>query len=136
MALLFEGMGDVGIFILRIFIGLIFIYHSHGKLKNSKGMATAMGNPQMSGFVMFLGVVELVGAVALILGFLTELAAVGLIVIMLSAIYKKSSKWKVGFSSMKTTGWEFDFVILGSAIAIAFIGAGDISVDAILGWWP
>ena len=136
MSLLFEGTRDIGLLILRVFIGWIFIYHSWSKLTNSKGMAAGMGKPQMAGAMKFLGLVEIIGGIALILGFLTELAALGLVVVMLGAIYMKSSKWKTPFSTMKGTGWEFDFVILGAALAIAFIGAGLISLDAFLDWWP
>jgi hypothetical protein len=49
------------------------------------------------GFTFFLGVAELAGGLGVAFGVLTQLAALGLILIMFGAIWKKISAWHTGF---------------------------------------
>jgi uncharacterized membrane protein YphA (DoxX/SURF4 family) len=49
------------------------------------------------GFTAFLGVAELLGGIGVVVGVLTQLAAAGLILIMLGAIQKKLFVWPTGF---------------------------------------
>ena len=62
------------------------------------------------------GIVEVVAAIALIAGKYVREAGFVLAIIMLGAIYMKKFKWNTPFSSMNTTGWEFDFILLGAAL--------------------
>jgi putative oxidoreductase len=123
--LLMNNIGDVGLLLLRIALGIIFIYHAMPKLKG-----------KMGAFMLFIGIAEILGGIAVLCGFLTEPAAIGIAVIMLGAIYKKIFEWKTPFSSMEKTGWEYDMILLAAALALLFTGAGNYSVDALLGWWP
>ena len=134
--LLFDGLQDVGLLILRIFIGWIFIYHGWPKVIGGKKMAADMGKPQMGWFMIFLGIAETLGGLAAIAGFLTQPANIGFILVMLGAIGLKAFQMKVPFSSHDKGGWEFDFIILGAAIALVLLGAGNYSVDALIGFWP
>jgi len=134
--LLLNGLQDIAPLVLRLFLAAIFIYHGLPKIKGGKQMAQAMGKPQMGIFMVLLGTAETLGGIAAAVGFLTQIAAAGFIIVMLGAIYMKATLWKTGFTSQKTTGWEFDFMILGAAIALLLLGAGTISVDASLGLFP
>src|SRR5260370_8449462 len=49
-------------------------------------------------FTIFLGVAEIAGGLGVAFGVLTQLAAIGLILIMLGAIQRKISIWQTGFS--------------------------------------
>lgn len=109
---------DIGILILRLAIGIIFLYHCKSKLNGSMG-----------GFLQVIGFAELAGGLAMVLGFLTQLAAIGLGIIMLGAIYKKINEWHVPFWARDNTGWEFDFMILGSCLALLFLGSGSYALD-------
>ena len=113
-----QSNGDWGLLALRLAIGIIFVYHAKAKLGG-----------KMGGFMQFIGVCEMAGGIALIAGFLTQLAALGLGIIMLGAIYKKINEWKIPFWSQNNTGWEFDFLILAGCIALILNGAGSIAVD-------
>ena len=73
----------------------------------------------------FIALLEFFGGIALVLGLLTRLIALGLVFDMLGAIVMV--KLKGGFS-----GYELEFLLLGSSLALALIGAGRLSVDALL----
>ena len=115
---------NVGLFILRLAVAVIFIYHSLPKLKNAKGMAQMMGTQTV--MVFTLGAVELLSALGLILGFYTQLAALFLGIIMVGAIIMKIMKWNAPFSAMDRTGWEFDLILLAATIVILLSGNGTI----------
>ena len=79
----------------------------------------------------FIGLAELAGGAAVALGFLTQLASLGLGIIMIGATYKKINEWKIPFSSMTQTGWEFDLMLLAGCVALLLMGGGSMSVDAM-----
>jgi|SRR3989338_1513947 len=126
------GLENYALLLLRIFIGIIFIYHGWPKLMAGSKIASGMGKPNMGTFLHILGFCEMAGGIATILGMLTQLASMGFVVVMIGAILMKNSM-KVKFSSMETTGWEFDFILLSAAIILIVFGAGSISLDSLLG---
>jgi len=132
--LLFEGLQSWGLLILRVFLGIIFVYHGFPKLSMPKAMAKGMG--WSAGYVVLLGLVEFLSGLALVLGFYSEIAALLVGIVMLGALWHKIFKWKISFSEMDKAGWEFDLILLGAAIAVLFLGAGSISLDALFGLWP
>jgi len=132
--LLFEGLDLWGLLVLRVFLGIVFVYHGMPKLMMSGKMAKGMG--WANGSVVLLGLVELLSGLALVLGLYAEIGALLVGIIMLGALWHKMFKWKVPFFAMDKTGWEFDFILLGAAVAILFLGAGAISLDAVFGLWP
>jgi putative oxidoreductase len=99
-----------GLYALQIAAGVIFIVHGIPKIKNPSGIAAALGVPNFLGLVH--GLAEVVGGLMLIFSFYTQVVALVFAVIMLGAIYFKLFKWKIGFMSQTTTGWEFDFLLL------------------------
>lgn len=120
---------DIALFVLRVGIAAVFMVHGMWKIENGKQMATSMGMLGGGWFFTGLGVAEFFGSLALLSGFLTQIAAVGLAIIMIGAIYLKSCKWNVKFTAHDKTGWEFDLVILTVCIAIFILGAGKIALD-------
>ena len=132
--LLFEGLGSYGLLVLRIFLGIIFIYHGMPKLTMSGKMAKGMG--WSSGSVVLLGLVEFLSGLALVLGFYAEIGALLIAIVMLGALFHKMFKWNIPFSAMDKMGWEFDLILLGAAVAVLLFGAGSISLDALFGLWP
>jgi len=130
----FDNLQSLGLLVLRLVLGIIFLYHGIPKLKNAAMMAQGMGKPK--GFIFTLGLVEILSSIAIILGLLTEIGAIFLTVVMLGALYYKIFKWKIPFAAMDKLGWEFDLILLGAALALLFIGAGNISLDAMFGIWP
>jgi putative oxidoreductase len=104
------------LFLLRVAVGVIFIYHSLPKLQNPKGMAAGMG--WTTGQVLGLGIVEFISAIGLIGGLAVNISSLLLIVVMLGAIFHKIKIWKVPFMAHDKTGWEFDFLLLLANLTI------------------
>jgi len=71
------------------------------------------------------------GGILFALGFLTPLAALGIAVVMLNAIW--TVHWKNGFFN-GNGGLEFPLVMLTTAVATAAIGPGRYSIDRALHW--
>ena len=112
--------GDLGLLLLRLCIAAIFLVHGPKKLSGAMG-----------GFMTFIGICETAGALAILAGFLTQLAVLGIAIIMIGATWKKINEWHIPFTTMQNTGWEFDLLILGTCLALLFLGAGAYSVDAM-----
>lgn len=125
------SLTDYSLLFLRLVIAAIFYVHSHGK----NGFWKMKPSPEMSAgrinFMRFISVAEMLGALALVLGFLTQFAAIGLGIIMCGAIYMKAKVWKTGFKADGATGWEFDLMILAGCVALLALGGGAISLDRI-----
>ncbi|KKW31958.1 MAG: DoxX protein [Candidatus Uhrbacteria bacterium GW2011_GWA2_53_10] len=114
--------GDLGLWLLRLVVGIVFLVHALPKLQKPAAMAQGMGWPSWS--VMLLGLVELVGALSVILGVYTQVGAMLLSLVMLGALYFKISKWKTPFTAMDKTGWELDLLLLAAALAVLLTGGG------------
>ena len=123
------ALEDYGLLALRIALGTIFIYHSLPKIKNPKMMEQVFGN---SIFPVILGLFELIAGLLILTGLITQFASIILIVVMLGALYYKIVKWKIPFASQNSSGWEFDLLILASAILLLLMGAGLFSLDNTL----
>ncbi|WP_423803185.1 DoxX family protein [Paraflavisolibacter caeni] len=63
------------------------------------------------------------------LGFLTRLAAVGLSIILLGAIYVTQFVFGIGFVTPTAPGWNMPLAVLGGCIILIAFGAGDWSID-------
>jgi len=73
-----------------------------------------------------VGLTELVGGAALLVGLFTRVATLPLSIILVAAIV--GYKWEQGFLG----GWDWPFSVLGIVLAITLLGAGPISLDAVL----
>lgn len=115
---------NIGLFLLRLAIGIVFTYHALPKLKGAKIMSQAMGMP--AGMIFMLGMVEFLSSLGIALGIYTQLAALLLAIVMIGAIYFKTVKWHMPFSAIDQTGWEFDLILLAGNIAILLGGGGSM----------
>jgi len=113
---------DLGIILLRLMIGLIFVTSGYSHVKNPAERARSI---EMSkGFTLFLGIAELAGGLGVAAGVLTQLAAFGLILIMLGAIQKKIFVWHTGFWGEKSSGWHYEVMLILMSLVIAFTNGG------------
>lgn len=124
-----HNYSDIGLFILRATLAMPFLVHGFWKMQHGRDVATAVGAPKKAWFFILLGYAEFFGSLALLAGFLTQIAAAGLAIIMLGAIYFKTTKWHVPFTAHDKTGWEFDLILLGAALYLITSGAGAIGID-------
>lgn len=113
---------DLSILLIRLMVGLIFLSSGHGHLKNAEARAKSIG--MSKGFTIFLGIGEAAGGLCVAAGLLTQLAAIGLILIMLGAIGKKMFAWHTGFWGEKASGWHYDLMIVLMNLLILFTNGG------------
>jgi putative oxidoreductase len=57
-------------------------------------------------------------------GVLTQLAALGLILLMLGAIHRKIFVWHIGFWGEKASGWHYDLIFLVMCLVILLTNGG------------
>lgn len=120
---------DWALFLLRIVLGIIFIYHGFPKLKNLKTTRdsfVAMGIKPGILWALIVGIVEFVGGIFIIFGSLTQLVAF-LFVIEFVFIIVKIKKLR-NFSS-----FEFDLLILVSFLVLMTVGGGRFALDQLFG---
>lgn len=124
---------DVALLILRVVVGLIFFMHGYQKVFEyglagvSQGFA-GMGVPLPSLMGPFIAFLELIGGIALMVGFLTPVFAALLAADMVGAILLVHVK--AGF--FMPNGYEFALSLLGGSAALVLAGAGRYSVDGSL----
>ena len=125
---------DTALAILRVVLGMTFILHGGQKLfvfgfAGVSGAFAQMGIPAPGLLGPFVAFVEFFGGIAILLGLLTRLAALGIGATMVVAIL--TVHLQNGFFA--PTGFEFPLSLLASAIALVITGAGDFSLDALIG---
>jgi putative oxidoreductase len=125
---------DTALAVLRVVLGVTFILHGGQKLfvfgfDGVSGAFAQVGIPAPSVLGPFVAFVEFFGGIAILLGLLTRLAALGIGATMVVAIL--TVHLKNGFFA--PTGVEFPLSLLGSAIALIVAGAGAFSLDAVIG---
>lgn len=123
--------------LLRIILGAIFISQGLGKTKGRdavKGMVESLGFKPGAFWAFLLTYTELLGGIAILIGFASKIAAVLLFLAMLVALYAKVFVWKQPFMSGEKPGYDFVVLILAALLALFLLGAGNVSVDAVVGW--
>ena len=122
---------DAALLVLRLVVAAVFLYAGSAKWPfwsaPPEGMSSLLLN-----VMKFLSIVEPLGSVALVLGFLARWAAAGLAIIMVGAIFFARLTMQAGlFTTPQGTGLDYNLLILAGCIALAAFGAGGWSVDAI-----
>jgi putative oxidoreductase len=113
---------DLGILLLRLMVGLVFVTSGYSHLKDPAARAKNIGMPKA--FTIFLGAAELAGGLGIAFGVLTQLAAFGLILIMLGAIQKKIFVWHTRFWGEKASGRHYDLMLILMNLVTAFANGG------------
>ena len=127
-----ENQINIGLAILRVVVGIIFVAHGAQKIfvfgfDGVAGSFAQMGIPMANILGPFVALVEFFGGLALIGGLFTRLAAFALAVDMLVAIFQVHLAG--GFFAPK--GIELALSLGGAALMLAVTGAGALSIDAL-----
>jgi putative oxidoreductase len=117
-----DGFSDLALLLMRIMVGLVFISSGWNHTKNPVERGKSIG--MSPGFTRFLGLAELAGGLGVALGVLTQLAALGLILVMFGAIQRKIFVWKTGFWGKHSDGWHYDLLFVVMCLVIATTGGG------------
>jgi uncharacterized membrane protein YphA (DoxX/SURF4 family) len=126
-----HSYSDWALLFLRLVLAAIFFVHGRSKWAMWKPQPAGSPANPMAGVMKLLSICEPLGALAMVSGFLTQLAALGFCLIMLGATYLKITKWKTPFFAHDKTGWELDVLILASSFLLVIMGAGRFSLDSI-----
>ena len=95
---------------VRLLIAAVFFTSGWSHVKDPAGRAESIG--MSKGFTLFLGVAEIAGSLGVAFGVLPQLAALGLILVMLGAIQKKIFVWHTGFWGKGASGWHYDLMLV------------------------
>jgi len=121
---------DLGLLLLRLMVGLVFVTSGWSHLKDPAARSKSI---EMSkGFTVFLGLAEVAGGLGVAFGVLTQLASIGLILIMLGAIQKKIFAWHTGFWGEKAGGWHYDLMFILMNLMILFTDGGRYTLTQML----
>jgi putative oxidoreductase len=113
---------DFGLLALRLMVAVVFGSSGWSHVTKSEERSKSIG--MSKGFTVFLGTAELAGGLGVAFGVLTQLAALGLILIMLGAIQKKIFVWHTGFWGEKASGWHYDLTFVAMNLVILFTDGG------------
>ena len=124
-----EKLKPLALLWLRIVLGIIFFFYGHEKLFSATA-ASLREFPQFgfpSYFVYIAGVLELFGAILLILGLFTRVTAL-LLGIEMAIVLARVSLPRAGIYAVR--GYQLPLALCGGAFALAALGAGLLSLDA------
>jgi len=127
---LLNGVQPLALLVLRVCLGIIFVYHGYPKLVHANaGMAEFF---VMHGLPAYLvpvaGILEGFGGALLVLGLFTRPVALLLAIEMGIAIWKVHS----GHGYMAVKDYEFPLIVGAACFALATVGAGMISMDHLI----
>ena len=126
----FHRLSDVALLALRLVVGTSFLIHGWKKLAMWKTQPSERLPGGLLSTLRLLSVAEPLGGAAIVVGFLTQAAAVGFALVMLGAIRLKAFQMHKRFSG--EGGWEFELTVLAAAIVLLVFGAGGLSLDHLV----
>ena len=120
--------GAVALLLVRLVMGVAFILHGWPKIQNPFGW--------MQGVPSFLqalaALAEFGGGIALVLGLLTPIAALGLVCQMIGALFLVHFPKGDAFVAPGGPSYELPLVYLVLAVLLLVLGPGRWSIDALL----
>jgi len=119
---------DVALLLLRIGVGIIFIYAGWGKLtgiENVQGFFGNIGIPLPGLMAWVVAIVEFVGGIMVLAGAYIRIPAILLAIIMVVAIL--TTKLGEPFPA-----YRVDLLLLLMSASLALMGPGSYSVDDLL----
>ena len=126
----FARFTDVSLLLLRLMVGIVFITSGYKHLKDPE---TRSKDIEMTkSFTIFLGAAEFAGGLGVISGVLAQLAAIGLILLMLGAIQKKIFVWHSGFwGKSGTNGWSYETMLIAMSLVTVTTGGGNLALSRL-----
>jgi putative oxidoreductase len=123
-------LGQIALLALRALTGLVFAWSGFGHARDSEGSSKDLGLPK--GFVLLLGIVELLAGLGIAGGLLTRLSAIGLMIVMLGAMHRKAFVWHSGFWGKNAMGWHYDLLLFLICLLIFATNGGEWTIDRLL----
>jgi putative oxidoreductase len=111
---------------IRIIAGIAFILHGLPKFQDllgTQGFFASVGIP--GEMALLIGLLEVVGGILLIVGFITRVTAILFTIEMICTILIV----KAGNGFMGQGGFEVDLLLMSIAISLALSGPGRVSIE-------
>jgi putative oxidoreductase len=123
---------DLALLILRVMAAAVFLDSGwkHVKDPEARGKSIEMSKSATA----FIGLAEILGGLGVLFGVLTQLAAIGLILVMLGAIEKKVFVWHTGFWGKQGQGWHYDLMFVVMNLVILTTNGGTYVLLRGSGW--
>ncbi|MFM1655220.1 DoxX family protein [Brevibacillus sp. B_LB10_24] len=118
---------DIGLLLLRVVLGLVFLVHGwskfQGGIDKTVGFFAMLGLPGILAYIV--AVIELVGGLLMILGLGTRVIGALFALVMLGAIF--TAKLSAGFLG----GYELDLILLAASICLLLAGSTMWACDSL-----
>jgi putative oxidoreductase len=131
-------MINIGLLIIRLVIGVLFVGHGAQKLfgwfggygiKGTGGWFESIGIKPGVTMALLAGLAELLGGLLFALGLLTPLAGImiaGTMVMAIAKVHAPNGLWSTA------NGYEYNLTLLAVSIGVALIGPGQYALDTLL----
>ncbi|WHY89682.1 DoxX family protein [Neobacillus cucumis] len=131
-------MINIGLLIIRLVVGILFIGHGAQKLfgwyggyglKGTGGWFESIGMKPGVTMALFAGLAELIGGILFALGLLTPLAGIiiaGTMVMAIAKVHGPNGIWAT------SNGYEYNLTLIAVTIGIALVGPGQYALDVFL----
>ncbi|MFI4852301.1 Putative oxidoreductase CatD [Gimesia chilikensis] len=135
----FHSNASAAVILIRAMVGLVFLSEGIQKFLypeiRGAGRFLKIGLPSPEFLSYFVASFEIVCGILIVLGLFTRLAVLPTITIMLVAIFSTKIPMlpEDGFWSMAHAA-RTDFSMLLGSIYLLIVGAGPLSIDAVLFW--
>lgn len=118
---------SLGLLILRLFVGIVFIYSGYEKLVHMDMIIGYFASIGLASFWAYVVAwVELIGGISVLVGYGSKVAATLLSIIMIVATYTT-------FVGMGINAAGYPFITLGASLALLFTGSGKYSFGSHCG---
>jgi putative oxidoreductase len=122
-----EKLKPLGLLLLRLALGVIFVYHGYPKLQNPQEYVHAFKGMGFPGYFAYIaGIIELFGGGLLVLGLFTRIAGLAIAGEMAVALWRVHG---IISNPMAVNNYQFPLALAAGAFALATTGAGAISLD-------
>jgi putative oxidoreductase len=131
-------MINIGLLIIRLVVGLLFVGHGAQKLfgwfggygiKGTGGWFESIGIKPGVTMALLAGLTELIGGTLFTVGLLTPLAGImiaGTMVMAIVKVHAPNGLWAT------ENGYEYNLILIAVTIGVALTGAGQYALDAFL----
>lgn len=135
---------DAALFINRVIVGMFFVASGYNKLFDKARHATLVATLKECGIPFigfnqwFVPLVELLGGIAVVLGLLAPLAALGMATILAVALWTDGKKRVAAYSPINRVDYICDWLylpellMLSMLLVVIFMGPGQLSLYALL----
>ncbi|MEQ2527352.1 DoxX family protein [Bacillaceae bacterium CLA-AA-H227] len=131
-------MVDIGLLLIRLVIGILFIGHGTQKLfgwfggnglEGTGGWFESIGIKPGYSMALLAGLVEVLGGILFAVGLVTPIAGIMIaatMVVSIAKVHGANGVWA------QANGYEYNLTLLAVAIGIALIGPGQYALDSFL----